>query len=83
VDEVHRSGVVESAEYGPQGTAVAALVPAALAGRLRPLRVDAFLEEAMAEEERAGLSGGGGEGGSGGEEGDGGWVAAEEDEYYV
>ena len=54
VDEVHRSGVVERTEYGSEGTEVAALVPPALASRLRPLRIDPGAEESESEDkERA------------------------------
>lgn len=38
VDEIHRTGVVSSAEFGAAGTEVRAHVPLALAQRLGPLR---------------------------------------------
>lgn len=39
MDEIHRTGVVSSAEFGPAGTEVHAHVPLALAQRLGPLRL--------------------------------------------
>lgn len=51
VDEVHRSGVVDSTEYEADGTLIKAHVPPGLAGRLRPLRVDAAALALDAEDE--------------------------------
>ncbi|KAL4857010.1 GTPase HflX [Chlorella vulgaris] len=48
VDEIHRTGVVGSAEFGAAGTEVRAHVPLPLAQRLQPLRLAA----AAAEEEQ-------------------------------
>lgn len=41
VDEMHRTGVVESTEFTEQGTEVRGRVPAPLAMRLHPLRLEA------------------------------------------
>lgn len=41
VDEMHRTGVVESTKFTEQGTEVRGRVPAPLAMRLHPLRLEA------------------------------------------
>lgn len=48
VDEIHRTGVVEAAEFGAAGTEVRAYVPLSVAQRLQPLR----LQTAAAVEEQ-------------------------------
>ncbi len=60
VDEIHRTGVVDSTEFTETGTEVRGRVPPALAQRLRPLR----LQMAAAAAAGGNGSGGGGDGSS-------------------
>lgn len=59
VDEIHRTGVVASADFGGAGAELRAHVPLALAQRLQPLRLQ--MAAAAAEAEKHG--GGGDDGG--------------------
>lgn len=65
VDEIHRTGVVSSAEFGATGTEVRAHVPLALAQRLQPLRL---ATAAVAAAAAAAAAGGGSSGGQESEE---------------
>lgn len=57
VDEIHRTGVVASSEFGGAGVELRAHVPLALAQRLQPLRAQtaAAAEAAAAAAEQDGL----------------------------
>ncbi len=50
VDEIHRTGVVESTEFTESGTEVRGRVPPSLAMRLRQLRLEAAAAAAAATE---------------------------------
>ncbi|KAL4435425.1 hypothetical protein ABPG77_006187 [Micractinium sp. CCAP 211/92] len=53
VDEIHRTGVVNSTEFGPAGTEVRAHVPLSLAQRLGPLRLATAAAVEQQQQQRA------------------------------
>ena len=60
MDEIHRTGVVDSTEFTEAGTEVRGRVPPALAQRLQPLRLGGGVAAAavMADSSRGNGSGG-------------------------